>query len=95
MARYIDVDKISSYIRENFSIDKTKNADICFAFIDLMNWLYDQPTVDVAEVKHGEWIKRNNERKCSCCEFIYYSNNDCWNYCPNCGAKMDGAKHDK
>ena len=51
MTRYFDVDKISSYIRENFSIDKTKNADICFAFIDLMNWLDDQPTADVVEVE--------------------------------------------
>lgn len=37
----IEKEKISSYIRENFSIDKTKNADICFAFIDFMNWLDD------------------------------------------------------
>ena len=60
-----------------------------------MNWLYDQPTADVAEVKRGKWIKRNNERKCSCCKFIYYSNNDCWNYCPNCGAKMNGERIEK
>lgn len=46
--------------------------------------------VDVAEVKHGHWIKRGNEKKCSVCEFIYYSNNDDWNGCPNCLARMDG-----
>lgn len=50
MVRYIDADKISSYIRENFSIDKTKNADICFAFIDFMNWLDEQLTADVVEL---------------------------------------------
>ena len=32
MARYIDVDKISSYIRENFSIDKTKKCRYLFCF---------------------------------------------------------------
>lgn len=44
---------------------------------------------DVVEVRHGEWKKRGNEKKCSVCDFIYYSNNDEWTYCPNCGARMD------
>ena len=92
MARYIDADKISSYIRENFSIDKTKNADICFAFIDLMNWLDDQPTADVEEVKHGEWIyfyDTKGIKRCKCSECI--TSYGCLDtpYCPNCGAKMD------
>ena len=90
MARYIDAEKISSHIRENFSIDKTKNAGICFAFIDFMNWLDEQPTVDVVEVKHGHWIKSGNEKKCSVCDFVYYSNKDEWNGCPNCLSRMDG-----
>lgn len=43
-------------------------------------------------VKHGHWIRRGNEMKCSNpkCQFIYYSNHDDFNYCPNCGARMDG-----
>lgn len=52
----------------------------------------DASTVDAVEVKHGKWRKRGNEKTCSICEFIYYSNNDEWNYCPNCGAKMDGER---
>jgi rubrerythrin len=50
------------------------------------------PAADVVEVRHGHWIKRGNEKKCSVCGFIYYSNNDDWNGCPNCLAKMDGWK---
>ena len=52
----------------------------------------EAPTVDAAPVVHGRWIRRGNEMKCSNpkCQFIYYSNNDDFNYCPNCGAKMDG-----
>ena len=42
------------------------------------------------EVRRGYWIKRGNEKKCSVCEFIYYSNNDEWNGCPNCLAEMNG-----
>lgn len=45
--------------------------------------------------KHGEWKKRGNEKKCSRCEFIYYSNNDEWSFCPNCGAKMDGERKEQ
>ncbi|MBE6656782.1 MAG: hypothetical protein E7609_07995 [Ruminococcaceae bacterium] len=41
----------------------------------------------------GEWVKRGNEKTCSLCKFIYYSNNDEWNFCPNCGAHMSGGKN--
>lgn len=42
--------------------------------------------IEYAPVKKAHWIKKGNERTCSGCGFIYYSNNDDWNYCPNCGA---------
>lgn len=44
------------------------------------------------EQRHGRWIKRGNEKKCSHCGFIYYSNNDDWNGCPNCLADMRGEE---
>ena len=50
----------------------------------------DIPAADVVSVVHGRWIRRANEKKCSVCGFIYYSNNDEWSWCPNCGARMDG-----
>lgn len=40
----------------------------------------------------GRWIKHRNEKTCSQCKFVYYSNNDDWNFCPNCCAKMKGGK---
>ena len=45
--------------------------------------------------RYGRWIRRGNEMKCSNpkCQFIYYANHDDFSYCPNCGAKMDGAPH--
>lgn len=54
--------------------------------------------VDVAEVRHGHWkgINRNkyndDEATCSICGVTFssgYSDPSWWNYCPNCGAKMD------
>jgi hypothetical protein len=58
--------------------------------IKLKSILSQNPTADVSEVKHGQWLKKNNEKKCSLCKFIYYSNKDEWTFCPNCGAKMEG-----
>lgn len=56
---------------------------------------------DVAPVKHGKWISKqlDNFRKyevtCSNCGWVGIENYDSYNdpsdfnYCPNCGSKMD------
>ena len=61
-------------------------------------------TVDAVEVVHGHWEIRPNpyrvfahEYACSVCggwkhKLSYEHEN--MNYCPNCGAKMDGGKED-
>jgi ribosomal protein S27AE len=53
------------------------------------------PTIDVAPVKHGHWIQVDkNKCECSNCGIIVliavYPHGD-KNYCPNCGARMDGG----
>ena len=60
--------------------------------------LKDAPTVDAVEVVHGEWgeiYTCHGERlwgyKCIQCE---QDNPNKSNYCPNCGAKMDGGNED-
>ena len=55
-----------------------------------------QPTVDAVEVVHGRWLWDTNDvYKCSNCgernrvkEVMGMPD---WDYCPNCGAKMDGV----
>lgn len=58
------------------------------------------------EIKHGKWVKewrdgfvngkRNYELICPYCNFSYFDNQcgfivpEHFNFCPNCGAKMDG-----
>ena len=52
------------------------------------------PTVDAVEAVHGRWKKFHLgsydfalRLRCSnCCHVVY---EDGFNYCPNCGAKMD------
>lgn len=59
----------------------------------MISALEEEMAADVVEVRYGSWRKRGNERMCSLCLFVYYSNNDDWNYCPNCGARMYGGNH--
>ena len=54
------------------------------------------PVADVQEVKHGHWeIGYFHDRVCSCCA---HPSNDLsdypYNYCPWCGAKMDGLSNE-
>ena len=59
--------------------------------------MVEAPAADVVEVKHGKWIHDyNNVYGCSeCLERETMSPKKPKNYCPNCGAKMDGgADHD-
>ena len=89
MGNYIDVDKFVKWIEKQKRL--SKNYTIMM--------LQETPTADVVEVKHGEWIEKEEMYgdvyyTCSIC------NND-WttidgtpqenfmNYCPFCGAKMD------
>lgn len=46
----------------------------------------------VEERKHGHWVRHNNIIACSECIWDMYweEGNTKLNYCPNCGAKMDG-----
>lgn len=59
------------------------------------------PTLDVAPVKHGEWIwmgeQGDSRHMCSVCKGkekvpTIMGEPIVWEYCPNCGAKMDGER---
>ena len=57
----------------------------------------EQPTADVVEVRHGHWEQQQPQYrlyKCSACSKVCFA--ETWgdetvlyDYCPNCGAKMD------
>ena len=62
--------------------------------------LNNAPRVDAVEVVHGEWSTIEDDYcgwtalQCSVCKQEYFFEDEpplkIYNYCPNCGAKMDG-----
>lgn len=71
------------------------------AWDSAINALRNMPAADVAPVVHGRWIHSRYENcseqfelvKCSQCDHEAYAMAfyvHCGNYCPNCGARMDG-----
>ncbi len=101
--RLIDADAI---LKADENSDKAlvlgsgKSLEIAYAL--LKKKVEDAPTVDAAPVVHGRWddsgrytfpgggtAVRCTECGCALTVSEYHLNN--WNYCPVCGAKMDGG----
>ena len=98
MAECVDKEKLQKDFIEHFC----NGTNCVFIFIDdILKFIDDEPTADVAEVKHGKWIGkqldtfRKYEVTCSNCDWIGIENYDSYdnpfefNYCPSCGTKMD------
>ena len=66
---------------------------------DTLDYIDSEPAADVAEVVHGRWIHTDlaahwlGKDECSECTYHEKDRSDLshFNYCPNCGAKMDGG----
>ena len=61
--------------------------------LDVVRYLNTLPTVDAVEVVHGTWENEQigfmyYDATCSVCKS---HNKSASNYCPHCGAKMDGV----
>ena len=67
----------------------------------VVRYIKNAPTVDAVEVVHGKWSYDYTDAVCSNCGFKWFDGcQECGvcpsdvNYCPNCGAKMDGGNED-
>ena len=82
---------MADYINKQAFLDYMKRTDRYFNVkFDIENF----PNADVAPVRHGQWEEASDGDGMVCpfcrtdfCTIIY--DTECFNYCPNCGAKMD------
>ena len=94
MPRYIDANKLICDIDGSECLDTERDYEEVARRID------ECETADVEEVRHGEWnyIPETDFTcavyECSVCKTYQFSphTQSEYQYCPNCGAKMDGRK---
>lgn len=91
--------EVSEYIKRDVAISAIKNVignldHECKSMMDFYSALWDTPTSDVVEVRHGRWEPGNPI--CPICGEDKFKglDADIWSdwtpkYCPNCGALMD------
>ena len=104
MARYIDKDLLLKDISESvvFTVRNAETSPELRGARKIIDRIKKTPTADVVEVKHGMWIDDGDCFHCSVCNKTYqlgslqtiYDVKRCWQYCANCGAKMDGGKEE-
>ena len=102
MAEYIEREAAIKRIEEVYCADcNSYNGVRCRACGtgDAIDMIEDAPAADVAQVVHGRWVTHYRsgtpvaEGYVSTCYDMW--NNRKSDYCPNCGAKMDGgAEHE-
>lgn len=88
MARYIDAELALKL--------KDEKGNWVYDLYDLEAYLVGVPTADVQEVKHGYWEDDEYMYICNICgKWLDITQGTAdMNYCPNCGAKMDGGKNE-
>ena len=95
MAEYIEREATIELLRSLGSRDYRREKGTIQEAIKMISFSEYTPDADVAQVRHGRWEKAENIKpKCSACgEYHLFAWTDYMkcNYCPNCGAKMDGG----
>ena len=102
MAEYIEREALEVELnhRLNFLMGENGEYDhYTSGFDEAVTRVENFPAADVAPVVHGKWLKSEYEYHvgiCSLCGCVPPKpafRSTPYNYCPNCGAKMDEEEH--
>ena len=90
---------MAEYVKREYAIDAVLDVYYDTLDIDLSGEKFEAAILkiqaaDVEPVRHGRWVEKEKYTfgimyDCSLCENRILDNGHPWNYCPNCGAKMD------
>lgn len=84
---------MEDYIRREAALTALQDSDLFNTTERQLRAIRELPAADVAPVVHGQWVDNGIPDSilngCSVCGFTCGSSS--FFYCPNCGAKMDGA----
>lgn len=109
MSRYIDADALEQHKFISWTMPEFFNEKSFEQQAYQLGWnnaieaiMENEPTADVVEVKHGEWIRHVNEPSlwsCSICETVIYSEHEedrlkFHKWCGCCGADMRERRED-
>lgn len=93
MPRYIDVYKIRILPLES---RVSSDGEVFIPLSSVRMAIQKTPTADVQEVRHGTWRESlsdmfpdGTDYRCSACGRTAILDSE---FCPNCGAKMDGEE---
>lgn len=102
MAEYIEREAALALVQPDDPADEKAAVTIAVVKKLIRHAVNNTPAADVAPVVHGRWddsgrytfpngaiAVRCTECGCALTESEYHLQN--WNYCPVCGAKMDGS----
>lgn len=91
---------MTEYIEREAAIETAKHA--WAKGLDTSQYIEIIPAADVAQVRHGRWVSDQHKlaRVCSVCnrdEPYKFADIDAdmYDYCPYCGAKMDGSSNEE
>ena len=100
MAKYIEWETLLAHLRK--CKETSTGSSLTAAVITAIQYFVEKmPAADVAPVVHGKWAPSEGNPGflvCSVCGDCYvvdeWADGKKWQYCPACGAKMDGKGED-
>lgn len=100
MVKYIEIDRAietALLLLEEGEDEQTLAYNA--ALVTFVKNMENQPSADVAEVRHGRWIEADDFYESGVCSVCKWNSGELhgicvkeWHYCPNCGASMQGEE---
>jgi len=106
MTRLIDADALKAQLQREIDMYFDEVGGGIHTAMEARDEIDYAPTVDAVPVRHGKYIGTEfdgyadgcpvyYEWKCSECGCVFEEEEPTYNYCPNCGAKMDAEEDEE